>query len=657
MAGLSAPTPFGDYLLLDLVNEGGMAEVFRGASFGVGGPQRIIAIKRILPHWVADPTFVNMFIDEARIAVQIDHPNVVQIIELGRVGEQYYIAMEYVAGLDLRRLLADFDERNERLPIPHAVFIISSVCSALDHAHRKRGADGAPLGIVHRDVSPHNVLLGFDGSIKVTDFGIAKATVRVSKTETGTLKGKASYMSPEQVRGLEIDRRADIFAVGILLYELLTGTRLFGDKSDLRILERVRTADVPPPRSINPDIPGHLEQIILKALSADREQRYQWACDLCDDLQRYLIEGHSIFTTAKLQAFLRQIYAEQIEAEHKRMAELLGQAQEHGPIVVGVEADAPVEAMTVVKHRVPRPMTLIIASGSGKGPKASEAEPAATSSAPQSPQNADTWDDAPSCAADALSGAAKTQLFDHSNLVSPPATEVPVGSNAESTPAGPGPTKSAPIERRRVVAILAATVVVAMIISAIVWFGLEPKPTPVATPTPQAVAQPSTTVTTTTTPPGEEPPPVNTQAEPAEPNPKEPLHTTMSPGAARSEIAKARRSLTAQIRKKGILAGDVPELDAERAKLASFIKSNKLPEALGSAETALTLARRIEIDRGFIDKKLARFNTLSDANKDGTLKPELEKLGTDTATAMSVGDFKAANQHLNKAFRLLRAAD
>ncbi|MDP7038300.1 MAG: serine/threonine-protein kinase, partial [Myxococcota bacterium] len=316
---MNYPVVFGKYLLVDRVNVGGMAEVFKGKTFGVQGFERILAVKRILPNMAEDEEFINMFVDEARIAVQLSHSNIVQIYELGKFNEQYYIAMEYVSGRDLRQILDHFKKAKDLIPQNAACYIISKICEGLDYAHRKNDPSGKPLNFIHRDVSPQNILLSFDGDIKITDFGIAKAEDRASKTQAGVLKGKFGYMSPEQVRGLVIDRRSDIFAVGILLYEMVTGERLFLSESDFSTLEKVRNADVKPPREINPDVSPELEAVVMKALAKERDDRYPWASDLQDDLQQFLIQDNSIFSSKDLAGLMHTRYEQHINEEMQKM--------------------------------------------------------------------------------------------------------------------------------------------------------------------------------------------------------------------------------------------------------------------------------------------------------------------------------------------------
>ncbi|MED5464422.1 MAG: serine/threonine-protein kinase [Myxococcota bacterium] len=320
---MAYPIKFGKYLLLERINVGGMAEVFRAKAFGVQGFERLLAIKRILPNMAEDDDFISMFVDEARIAVQLSHSNVVQVYELGKFEGQYYIAMEYVLGRDLRQIFDRFRKSEKSFPISAAAFVASKICDGLDYAHRKCDPSGGPLNLIHRDVSPQNILVSYDGAIRITDFGIAKAEDRSSKTQAGVLKGKFGYMSPEQVRGMEIDRRSDIFALGILLYEMVTGERLFIGESDFSTLEKVRAAEVPPPTTFNAEIPEELEKIMLKALARDRDERYEWASDLHDDLQRFLIVDNTIYNEKALAGMLREEYAEEILTEKRKAEEFM----------------------------------------------------------------------------------------------------------------------------------------------------------------------------------------------------------------------------------------------------------------------------------------------------------------------------------------------
>ena len=320
-ASKKQPIPFGRYLLLDRINIGGMAEVWRGKAFGAGGFERLVAIKRILPNIAEDDEFIAMFQDEAKISVQLTHANICQIYELNRIGQSLYIAMEYVPGKDLRSIFDRARKKGEPPPVPLVCYVVSKLCEGLDYAHRKKDSYGRDLNIVHRDVSPQNVLISFEGEVKVIDFGIAKAAGKVTKTQAGILKGKFGYMSPEQIRGLPLDRRSDVFAIGVCLYELLTGERLFVGDSDFAVLEKVRKAEVLPPSTYNRRIPESLERISLRALAKDVNTRYQYASELADDLQRFLITSDSIFSRKDLMQYMKSTFAEEVDREKARLAE------------------------------------------------------------------------------------------------------------------------------------------------------------------------------------------------------------------------------------------------------------------------------------------------------------------------------------------------
>jgi len=315
---LKKPIPFGKYLLLERINVGGMAEVFKAKAFGVEGFERLVAVKRILPSIAEDTEFITMFIDEAKIAVQLTHANIAQIFDLGKVGDSFFIALEYVHGKDLRAIFDRARKRGEPLPVPMACYVVMKLCEGLDYAHNKKDAAGRELNLVHRDVSPQNILLSYDGETKIIDFGIAKAAGKAGKTQAGILKGKFGYMSPEQVRGLPLDRRSDIFAVGIVLYELLTGERLFVGESDFSTLEKVRNVEIMPPSTYNRRIPEELEQIVLKALSKDVDDRYQTAMDLHDDLQSFMYTSGNFFARKDLSAYMRKGFSDEIAKETVR---------------------------------------------------------------------------------------------------------------------------------------------------------------------------------------------------------------------------------------------------------------------------------------------------------------------------------------------------
>ncbi len=320
---LKSPVPFGKYYLLDRINVGGMAEVFQAKAFGVEGFERIVAVKRILSAIAEDKEFISMFIDEAKIAVQLNHANICQVFDLGKVGESYFIALEYVSGRDVRAI---FDRCKQRLvdgaptmPIAQGCFLVMKVCEGLDYAHNKKDSLGHELHLVHRDVSPQNLIISFEGEVKLIDFGIAKAVGQATETKVGILKGKFGYMSPEQVRGLSIDRRSDIFAVGIVLYELLTGERLFVGETDFATLEKVRNVEILPPTMYNRKIPEELERIVLKALAKEVDERYQNAIDLHDDLQAFMYTSGEFYSRKELGSWMKRVFRAEMEQEREQL--------------------------------------------------------------------------------------------------------------------------------------------------------------------------------------------------------------------------------------------------------------------------------------------------------------------------------------------------
>ena len=286
--GTDAVEEYGNYFLLEKIAVGGMAELFKAQQRGVQGFQKIVAIKRILPHFSDNEDFVTMFIDEAKLAAQLTHPNIVQIFDLGKAGSSYYIAMEYVNGRDLRTLLRKV--REYRMPFPEqvAAFVVMRVAAALDYAHRKRGFDDKELKLVHRDISPQNVILSTEGSVKLVDFGIAKAASKASHTVAGALKGKLLYMSPEQATGQPLDNRSDLYSLGLVLFELLTGERCFQADSELGVLEKVRLGRISDLASLNPTVSRDMVAIVNKALQKGVDHRYPSARFMERDLRDYL---------------------------------------------------------------------------------------------------------------------------------------------------------------------------------------------------------------------------------------------------------------------------------------------------------------------------------------------------------------------------------
>ncbi|MCK5800679.1 MAG: serine/threonine protein kinase, partial [Deltaproteobacteria bacterium] len=307
-------TRFGPYRLLHQLGAGGMGQVFLATHEGEHGISRLVAIKRILAHLAADEKLVQLFLDEVRIAAQINHSNVVQVIDHGAIEGRYYMAMEYVHGENLADVLERLDSQDERMPVDIALHIASSVCEGLDHAHRKTSLDGKPLGIVHRDVSPHNVMLSFQGEVKIADFGIARAAEQQHETLGGELRGKISYMSPEQAYGKTLDRRSDLFSLGLVLYEVFTGSNPVARGAPLATLEAVRAVDIVPLATARPDLPPELHELIAQVLSPDVETRPDSARTLHDGLQRVMRMHSLVASPFDLADYLHDLFPEANDA-------------------------------------------------------------------------------------------------------------------------------------------------------------------------------------------------------------------------------------------------------------------------------------------------------------------------------------------------------
>ncbi len=296
------------YRIQEKLDVGGMAEIYLANAHSVGGIEKQVAIKRVLPNLVQNKRFVAMFLDEARVSMKLTHANIVQVFDVGRADGTYFIVMEYVDGHNLRQLLQRIVETSYDLPIHYAAYIIMEVCKGLAHAHDQLDPQGESLGIVHRDVSPPNVLLSKAGEVKITDFGLAKAVTQLEITDPGIVKGKYSYLSPEAADGKEVDHRADLFAVGILLWETLCKRRLFQGKTDLETVELIRQAEIPSIRVFNPNVTVELEEIVNKALARDKKQRWHSARDLGDALADFLFSNHLKVTNYDLAEMLTEIF-------------------------------------------------------------------------------------------------------------------------------------------------------------------------------------------------------------------------------------------------------------------------------------------------------------------------------------------------------------
>jgi eukaryotic-like serine/threonine-protein kinase len=301
----------GNYRLLEQLAVGGMAEIYVAKTHGVGGFEKAVALKVIHPNYSQDPEFVQMLVDEAKLAVQLQHANIVQTFDLGCVEDQYYIAMELIDGIDLYKLLRRASEKDIDFPFEVAAFIAQEICNGLDYAHQKRDSKGRHLRIVHRDISPQNILVSFDGEVKIVDFGIAKAALRGRQTAAGVIKGKYYYMSPEQAWGDPIDLRTDVFSAGIILYEMLIGQMLYLEDDIELLLDKVRKANIPPPSTKRSGVPMELELIVMSALRKRATERYQSAGEFAAALTEFLRAFAPEFTRAKLAAFAHQVLGDE----------------------------------------------------------------------------------------------------------------------------------------------------------------------------------------------------------------------------------------------------------------------------------------------------------------------------------------------------------
>lgn len=307
-SGLPPGTRLGRYTLMRRFAVGGMAELYLVHQRGAEGFGKIVALKRILPHLAANPEFTHMFLDEARLAAALDHPHIVHVLDFGENDGEHYLTMEYVHGRHLLDVLRA--QSGRPLPLDVAVHIVGAVARALHHVHERRGPDGRAQGLVHRDVSPSNVLVSYEGTVKLTDFGIAKAVDLTSATRTGTFKGKLGYASPEQVRGEPIDRRSDIFALGILLYETTTGVRTFAGPNEFAVLGRVARGDWVPPEEVDPDYPEPLRAVVARALAHDPAERFPTADALAHELDELARSLGLRTSPSRVRELMRESFGE-----------------------------------------------------------------------------------------------------------------------------------------------------------------------------------------------------------------------------------------------------------------------------------------------------------------------------------------------------------
>ena len=313
----------GRYHLFDRIAFGGMAEIYRAKTFDSSGTAHWVAVKRVLAHLVEDEDFIQMLVDEAKIASQVKHPNIARVYEFTQAHGEFFIAMEHVDGKDLRTMLERCRQRKESMPPHHASYVAAEVATALQAAHNALDGDGKPLGIVHRDVSPSNVLCAYSGEVKLCDFGIAKASLSRVQTKTGVIKGKVKYMSPEQALGHKVDHRSDIFSLGVCLYEMLTRQPPFAAVNEMDLILRVRDAKYKPVRTVAPEVPQELEAICDKCLAKKVGNRYQNAGDVAADLRAFLEKVRPGYSRTQLGRYVRKLFAEDIERELRQLEEFI----------------------------------------------------------------------------------------------------------------------------------------------------------------------------------------------------------------------------------------------------------------------------------------------------------------------------------------------
>ncbi|MEO7734630.1 MAG: serine/threonine-protein kinase, partial [Kofleriaceae bacterium] len=306
---------FGRYLLIGEIAAGGMAEVFLAVHKGMEGFIKAVVIKRVLPHLTSNPEFMRMFVDEARLEARLEHPNIVRTYEFGEIDGQYFTAMEYLPGEDLSTVLRNLSLSSQVMPVHMTTGIVSQLCTGLHFAHQFTDVDGRPLNLVHRDVNPANVVITFGGEVKVIDFGVAKSTASV-QTLTGTIKGKIAYMAPEQLLGRDVDHRADIFSVGVMLWEMLTGRRLFRRDSDAATLCAIMNESIPPPSALRPDVPLELDRIVARAVARSPSDRFDTAEQMAGALDDFMASAPR-FEARALGARMEELFGS-TRAEAKR---------------------------------------------------------------------------------------------------------------------------------------------------------------------------------------------------------------------------------------------------------------------------------------------------------------------------------------------------
>lgn len=361
-----AGTRIAGYELVRRLAVGGMGEVFLARQRGMAGFQRLVALKRLIPDLAEQGEYVTLFIDEARLAANLSHPNIVQVHDFGANDGSYYMTMEYLAGQNLARIVARAAEQGRPLPRHLAVYTLAEIARALDYAHTALDVDGQPLGLVHRDVSPHNLFVCYRGDVKLMDFGIAKSTAAAHRTRTGTVRGKFAYMSPEQLQGHPLDPRSDLFAAGVVLWELTVHRRLFSG-NDVELVRQVCDAPIPRPRDIDAGYPPDLERVVMAALERDVDRRVQSAAALRDALREILAAGGETDHRDELGRFVRSLFDDEAAVSAREAeAAISGSATDPVPGAASTTVGRqPAQAVRPPRWRRTIALLALIAAGAG----------------------------------------------------------------------------------------------------------------------------------------------------------------------------------------------------------------------------------------------------------------------------------------------------
>jgi serine/threonine protein kinase len=469
------------YEILAKLATGGMAEIFLARGASTAGIERYVVLKRVLRERATDAAFVRMFLDEARLAAQLQHPNIAQVYDIGKLGDSYFFTMEYVHGETVRAFLHRSHGLRRQIPIGSVLTVAAGAAAGLHHAHERIGIDGRPLGIVHRDVSPSNLMVSYEGNVKLVDFGVAKAAHQSVETRSGTVKGKIAYLSPEQCRGRNIDRRSDLFSLGIVIWEMLTTERLFRQPSDFETMAAIVNTPTDPPSSRRDDVPPELDALVLKLLAKEPAERYQSADELLEHIEQVAVRTGTALSTAALGRVIRELFGQRPEPWIE-----LRSSEEHQHIVTvtsePLASDSSLSMVPELRPTTPhRPVDMLAGVPDKPLPAVDPSLPVQApmptlmSSAPPPPRSAAS-SSMPPFAPTSVSGSnpfSQTAMPQHN----------PFGTTGSVSAAGQ-PAKKLP----RAVLILVPAAVLGVVIGIAVTFGGSEKPLPAAQQAGSAIA-------------------------------------------------------------------------------------------------------------------------------------------------------------------------